>query len=102
MKKSTDLQTNDHYRSTYYRSHKRGSPMQTPNMNEPAKTRRYRTRFASLLGGSQMEELYKLKNEIEVFKKEFAWELTFDKEIQAELRALRDKFYCMAKFFFKV
>ena len=30
-----------------------------------------------------MEELYKLKNEIEVFKKEFAWELTFDEEIQA-------------------
>lgn len=47
-----------------------------------------------------MEELYKLKNEIEVFKKEFAWELTFDKEIQAELRAMQDEFYCIAKFFF--
>lgn len=56
--------------------------------------------FASLLGGSQMEELYKLKNEIEVFKRKFAWELTFDKEIQAELRAMRDEFYCMAKLFF--
>lgn len=50
--------------------------------------------------GSQMEELYKLKNQIEVFKREFAWELTFDKKIQAELKALRDEFYCMAKFFF--
>lgn len=47
-----------------------------------------------------MEELYKLKNQIEIFKREFAWELTFDKEIQAELRAMQDEFYCMAKFFF--
>lgn len=53
-----------------------------------------------MLEGSQMEELYKLKNEIEVFKKEFAWELTFDEEIQAELKALRNRFYCMAKLFF--
>ena len=75
--------------------------MQTPNMNEPAKTRQFGLpHFASLLGGSQMEELYKLKNEIEVFKKEFAWELTFDEEIQAELKALRNRFYCMVKLFF--
>lgn len=47
-----------------------------------------------------MEELYKLKNEIEVFKKEFAWELPFDEEIQAELKALRNRFYCMVKLFF--
>lgn len=48
MKKSIDLQTNDHYRSTYYRSHRNGKPMQTPNMNAPAKTRRYRIREYSI------------------------------------------------------
>ena len=45
--------------------------MQTPNMNEPAKTRQFGLpRFASLLGGSQMEELYKLKNEIEELREQ--------------------------------
>lgn len=47
-----------------------------------------------------MEELYTLKNKIEVFKKEFAWELTFDKEIQDELRKMRNAFYDLAKQFY--
>lgn len=58
-------------------------------------------RFCPMCGRPLTDEAVDMVMErIEVFKKEFAWELTFDKEIQDELRKMRNAFYDLAKQFY--
>ena len=40
-----------------------------------------------------MAELLRMKNRIGAFRREFARELQFDEELQAELAAMQEEFY---------
>ena len=41
----------------------------------------------------RMARMVKMKNEIEAFKREFAWELMFDQDLQDELNEMYAKFF---------
>lgn len=44
-----------------------------------------------------MARLIQMKNKIESFKREFAWELKFDRELQDELSEMYAEFFAMAR-----